>query len=606
MDSSSQNYQYCALPQGPFFRYLLLNPGQRNEPLECSIHNHSLDQSLDYEAISYVWGPPIRNKALICDGQILKITQSLSNVLKRLRLRSEPRALWADSISINQEDLQEKGREVALMARIYQGAKRTLICLGDEGNGHAETAFELIEEINTRIVKICKRNDKPWVLFPHLDPEDPILRDTRWKSMTALYSNSWFGRGWTVQEAALAHEGLVIWGQHEIGWAKLMRVDVWATWRASSCVQTYDVGAPALHWYKYFSRHQNEARFFWETKDSPTLRLLETLESARVLGLTDPRDRIYAFLELLISDDEEGPETDLKLQPTYELDFLDLYKDFAMEHIRRKRKVELLDYVQHTQQTLNTELPSWVPRWDIRLEAGCRLYLSLWQALTDRSCSVHSPSMTETSLRVRGIVLDSIIYVSEVLRPPQMTLDDIAKVWKALVRIDAPNPYPPFCRLCAFIATLSGDILQGDLDTFHSSQAAYLLEIHQKSGELEAIDDQYWKKTAEGGNMNSFQSLIHWLLCGKKIFLTQRGYFGAAYDVVHEGDRCGIMFGCKTPSILRHTAAKNSYRLLGGAYIVGKSLQITQEKFRGFTLLGRKESKDWTEWNVPEDDIVLR
>lgn len=596
-------YQYSALPQGSVFRYLVLKPGQGNDALECSLHSQSLDEPPDYEAISYVWGPPGRNQTILCDGQVLKITQNLSNVLKRLRLGSEPRALWADSICINQGDIQEKGQQVALMAQIYRSAKQTLICLGDDEKGHAKFAVELIEDINTRILKTCKRNNEPWALFPYLDHDDPILSDTRWKSIAVLYSSTWFGRGWTVQEAALAPKCLAIWGQYEISWAELMRVNVWTNFRAPECIQTYEGSIPGLHSHNYFCRNQHEARFFWQAEDLPVVRLLNTLESARDLGLTDPRDRIYAFLGL-ISTDDEGPDTAWMLQPNYEQDFLDAYKDFAIEYIHKKRSVELLDYVQHTQQTLDAELPSWIPRWDIRLEGGCRLYFPYWQALTDRSSSIHRPSITGTKLSVRAVVLDSIVYVSEAFGP-HITLDDIAKVWEAVVEIDVPTPYPPLCRLHAFIETLYGDPLVTNAEDARRSQAAYLLQLHQKTGEVEAIDTQYWKATAKGGDENSYQTSFQWLLDGKRMFLTRRGYFGNAYAVAR-GDQCGIIFGCKAPSVLRNSGAKNAYQLLGGAYITGTVPQIISEKYQGFVMLGRTESKDWAgKWELQEDNIAL-
>lgn len=600
-----REYQYSALPQGSVFRYLVLKPGQGDDTLECSIHIHTLDEPPDYEAVSYVWGPPTQNQIILCDGQVLKITQSLSNVLKRLRLRSEPRALWADSICINQKDLNEKGHQVVRMAQIYRSAKRTLICLGDEQDMHAKAAVELIEEINERIVRACRRNDEPWAIFPYLDPEDPILSNTRWKSLSLLYNSAWFSRGWTVQEAALSQQSLAIWGQYEVEWAKLMRVDVWANWRAPCCAQTYNVRSPALHWHLYFHQYQHEARFFWEEKHLPTIGLLTILESARPLVLSDPRDRLYAFLGLPISNEEDGLGTILKLQPRYDQEFLDVYKSFAIYYIQEKQEVGLLDYVQHTQQTLDTTLPSWIPRWDIELEGGSRLYFPLWQTLTDRISSVHIPLVTGTELGVRAVILDSIIYVSEVMRLPKMTLDDISNIWKAVAQIDIPTPYPPARRLHAFTETLYGDILPVNVETFQRSQAAYLLELHRRTSEGEAVEYHYWEEIAEGGHMSIYQSLIQLLLRGKRLFLTQRGYFGVAYDVVRGGDQCGIIFGCKTPSVLRHTGTINRYRLLGGAYITGSTLQNDQGKFQRFTLLGRKESKDWIEWEVQEDNIIL-
>jgi Heterokaryon incompatibility protein (HET) len=602
--SCPEKYQYTPLPPGFVFRYLILSPGQGNDALECSLRILPLDENPDYEAISYVWGMSTRNQTILCDGGELRITQSLANVLKRMRLRSEPRALWADSICINQEDGKEKGHQVALMGQIYRAAKRALVYLGDDEESHAKAAVELAEEIDKRIEKTCKRTEGPWALFPQVNPEDPFLSDTRWKSVAALYHSPWFNRGWVIQEAGLAQEGLVIWGQYEISWATLMRVDAWIVRRAPTCRRTFNLGVPALHWYLYFGRYQDEAQFFSEGKHGHTIKLLNTLESARELGLTDARDRIYAFLDLLASDDE-GPETVLKLHPDYDQDFLNVYKDFAVQHIHTKRKVEILDYVQHTELLLGTGLPSWIPRWDISLEGGSRLYLPLWPALTDRASSVHVPSMTGNNLTVRAVVLDTVVYVSEVLHPPHITSDNIAKIWKAVAQLKGTIPYPPLCHLHAFIRTLYGSDWGGNLQTWGRSQAAYLLEIHRKTSEAAAIDSQYWEEKAKGGDINIYNSFLQAMLCGKRIFLTQRGYLGTAYAVVREGDQCGIIFGCKTVSVLRRAESEDTYRLLGGAYIVGAALQINQAGFQEFTMLGRKESKDWVDRDVEEEDIIL-
>jgi hypothetical protein len=501
--------------------------------------------------------------------------------------------------------MNEKARQVACMAQIYRGAKRTLIYLGDEQKSVVKAAFEFVDEINTRIIEMCKRDDGPWALFPYIEPEDPILNDARWKFISILFSSVWFKRGWTVQEAALAQESLVIWGQYEIDWANVMRTDVWANWRAPHCALTHQVSAPALHWHNYFGRHQHEARFFWEDKNPPIMGLLTILESARSLGVTDPRDRLYAFLGLFASNEGDDPMTYLKLQPSYEHSFLDVYKDFAIRYIESKWDVELLDYVQHTQQTMATELPSWIPRWDIKLSCGSRLYIPLWQSLTDRISSIHRTSMIGHKLRVRTVILDSIIYVSETLSPSGVMPDNIANLWKTIVQIDVPSPYPPLYRLHALIETLYGDILQGDPKAFRTSQAAYLLEIHRKSKEAEGIDFQYWREIAEGGDWDLFYTIIQWRLWGKRIFLTERGYLGAVYEIGRIGDRCGIIFGCKSPSVLRKIGAGNGYRLLGGAYITGAKPQADQENFQRFTLLGREESKDWTDWDVREEYIVL-
>ncbi|KAI8626762.1 heterokaryon incompatibility protein-domain-containing protein [Xylariaceae sp. FL1651] len=183
---SDQHYQYTALP-----------PGGR-ATLQCSLYTSLISEAPDHETISYVWGLPTRDQTILCHDRVLMITQSLTDVLNRLRLPSEPHFLWADSICINQENNTEKGHQVGLMAKIYQQAKRTLIYLGGDSEGHAKAVFEMIEEANQRIEENCEKVNGPWAVFPPLDPDDPIKTDTRWNSVAALYSSAWFSRGWVV------------------------------------------------------------------------------------------------------------------------------------------------------------------------------------------------------------------------------------------------------------------------------------------------------------------------------------------------------------------------------------------------------------------------
>jgi hypothetical protein len=605
-----RDYEYTALQPGAVFRYLILQPGHGSERLRCSLVASRLDEAPAYEAISYVWGDPTLDQPIaVDDGRRLHITRSLTDVLRRLRRASEPRTLWADSICINQKDNAEKGHQVGLMASIYRGAARVLIYLGDDSDGHAAAAVQVIKGVNGRIEQACKTAQGPWAKHPELDRDDPVLRDTRWAAVAALYRAPWFGRGWTVQEACLAREGLVIWGRHETSWAKLMRVDVFVCWYAPSCVETYDgLGAPALHWQGYFAQHQDETGFFFQGERRSRLNCLGTLEAARELGLTDRRDRVYAFLELLRSEDG-GTSPSATLVPNYSADFLTAYRDLAVLYLDTKHEVQLLDYVQHTEESLEAKLPSWVPRWDFSLDAGSRLYLPIWPALTDRSSSARNlPAMTETGvLRVRGVILDSVVHVSEAMPSQQheVTSDRVVKIWKIISQLDGPptTAYPPHCRLHAFVEALYGNLTPRDGRAWRPAQAAYLLDIHKQSGETEEIDSQYWKDVATGGDLRIYQFRVQLMLQGKAVFVTRRGLLGVAYPPVRVGDQCAIVFGCKSLSILR--GAGNAYKLLGGTYVVGTTLQMDERKHRGFTMLGSSESKDWTKWDCAEADIDL-
>lgn len=199
---SPETYAYDPLPSRRHIRYLILEPGQGEEPLQCSLHTSQLDHMPYFEAISYVWGSSDRFIPILCDGRLVYITRNLQDVLRQVRRPQERRTLWADSICINQQDNVEKGFTVAMMGQLYSVADRVLICLGS--NDVAESSRQvaaLITDVDDRLQNELEKFQGTWNTFPPFDVNDPICSDERWLSLRELIEEPWFERGWTVQEA---------------------------------------------------------------------------------------------------------------------------------------------------------------------------------------------------------------------------------------------------------------------------------------------------------------------------------------------------------------------------------------------------------------------
>ncbi|KAH8691727.1 heterokaryon incompatibility protein-domain-containing protein [Phaeosphaeriaceae sp. PMI808] len=147
---SRRNYRYRPLKGYLEFRLLELKPGEKKDPLICSLEhfdlsnpisgpdsNYSWPHSLgcrtpSYEAMSYVWGPAPRSEPIRCNGKILNITPSLNNALRRIRKPSDTIRVWADGICIDQSDLRERKMQVDLMRLIFANATMVSIYLGGE------------------------------------------------------------------------------------------------------------------------------------------------------------------------------------------------------------------------------------------------------------------------------------------------------------------------------------------------------------------------------------------------------------------------------------------------------------------------------------------
>jgi hypothetical protein len=143
----------CTLPYRKFpgglkqpIRLLTLHPGKCDQPVVFSLKEHSLTSCPPYEALSYIWGSVDHLVVIKSDGgEIFHARRNLANALVRLRYPDKTRALWTDAICINQEDDDEKGKQVANMHNIYRQASLVIVWLGEAGNA-SDKAFKWIAD----------------------------------------------------------------------------------------------------------------------------------------------------------------------------------------------------------------------------------------------------------------------------------------------------------------------------------------------------------------------------------------------------------------------------------------------------------------------------
>jgi hypothetical protein len=171
--SGESIYEKTSLTPGTkHIRLLDLHPGVPDETVVCTLRITDLETRPEYEvsrliqglctpvslsnifkAMSYVWGDPKVLTPITVNGTMVCITVNLSAALRRLRLPTKMRRLWADALCINQEDLSEKQHQVGLMRDIYASAKGVAIWLGDpwqtSKSPHVECAPEFLSDVST-------------------------------------------------------------------------------------------------------------------------------------------------------------------------------------------------------------------------------------------------------------------------------------------------------------------------------------------------------------------------------------------------------------------------------------------------------------------------
>ena len=150
-DNKKEN-RYTALPDGQSIRMLILEPGEKADPLKGRLESAAIDSAGSYEALSYVWGTSKQvDNISIRHGDNewpVDLTASLKETLLQLRFPDKPRRLWVDQICINQSDVAERSQQVQFMNRVYKHASRVLVWLGPDDTGLAKPAFELVHNLH--------------------------------------------------------------------------------------------------------------------------------------------------------------------------------------------------------------------------------------------------------------------------------------------------------------------------------------------------------------------------------------------------------------------------------------------------------------------------
>ncbi|KAM6478082.1 HET-domain-containing protein [Trichoderma sp. SZMC 28011] len=369
---------YTPLVRPLEIRVLILHPGKKGSPIECTLEHRRLGSSkAQFDALSYVWGNPAVAGEIVCNNRRRSVGKNLYDALERLRLPDEERVLWIDALCINQADNQEKTQQVRLMGEIYSKARRVLIWLGNneaiqEGVGklaswqpdEKHVDWKPLKPVFTNVLFYQAQAFLIWLGFDSAvnmgvanleEPQSSAPFD--WFALIPVIQSSWFNRVWCIQELVLASNPLIVTRDSIISWDQFAR----AVLELRTQFDTYRMKS---------QRHNNQSieNFYFlhdmrqkhKKKRSQRHNLLELLFLTRGFQATDPRDKLFALVGLA----GDVLSSDWEVTPNYDLTVAEVYHRFALWHLTRKRQFEIFSFGRGQGLSLSPELeplPSWVP-----------------------------------------------------------------------------------------------------------------------------------------------------------------------------------------------------------------------------------------------------
>lgn len=362
----AEPYVYESLPDESCIRLLrVLRKDPTTLLLHVELETRRLEQELLYNALSYTWGAPSEKAkdlgvtaarwcTIICNDRTLLITENLLDFLTRLLTdygEQFTHPFWIDAISINQQDISERSLQLAMMTRIYRGARVVLIWLGEE-DGETDDAIDLLRLVAETPLDLLKSDaylDASYL--PQLRDKDGIAAIVdRWRVARSLLDRTWFYRMWVIQEVLVARQLLVICGSKMVAWSILAK--------ASEKFEHLD---------PHVGSRSSEGRAYklasCQTKliDHGLVDLHEMMTLSTTFIASDPRDQVFALLGITKSSLwEQGGPSDLLTN--YRRPVSEIFTRVTRALVEDDSSLAAIVFFGRSYEPCSN-CPTWVPNW---------------------------------------------------------------------------------------------------------------------------------------------------------------------------------------------------------------------------------------------------
>lgn len=496
---------------------------------------------------------------------VMSIGRNLNSALRHLRYRSKTRRLWIDALCINQNNTDERSKQVSIMNKVYSTAERVVSWLGKEQDG-CEKAIALLQKIYqaveadpfTQIVRPITDDPDGWA-----DRDTPVKwTHDQMNGVYALLDRPYFERAWIQQEILLATDILF-----QCGHAMLTEQGMW---RSATCLfgkLPYDnVLSPITlaDWDRIVTRAmelgtRRLARRMSQA-DHEKVSLIGIRPNSHALRCSDPRDKTYALLGLMNQRD-----TDLHILPDYSRNVAEVYMDITRMKSIAHQTLELLWSCELSTRVL--DIPSWVPDWSTpmkrksypRFNWSVCGFISAQFAFAGERCTASGIRVAEVSA-VYGHSLKTF----DTFGDSGYTLDFLDAIEPSSKVLSRPykngqSLYEAYCRT----------LTRNKLSDTEACEAGF----HDTKRCLSGFEE-YWKTNSlaridSSGVLDRMSTELE----GNDSVQTDCGYIGLAPAGTQIGDIVSILLGCHQPIMLRPNDStdrcERTYSVVGACYVHG-------------------------------------
>lgn len=599
-------FHYTALPSENHIRVIELLPGEAKDVIKCNLTielRHYAQKP--YDAISYVWGGEKDNE-IICCQKSMRVTTSLANSLRAIREKNAMRSirLWADAISINQHDAEEKNNQVKRMGQVYENATQVHIWLGPDEDGIAQDLFDLIKNW-IRLLKEYKEPSR----VPHTVTKSDLYTElNRGLYLAKLMDRPWFSRVWVVQEVALSKKAKLYWGDATMDFADLVELACFYDGN-SNVVDLMGGNITALGFMRLLFRcvyrtygktrlwGDNEPYYFKRLARQHPLHsglFLDILLIGKSLSASEVQDHIYAFLGNPLALDSEGEPI---VEPDYRKPEGKVNLELVDALLRSPESPYVLCFVQHgsAREVTGSKGPSWVPRW--RNDTTDRKptftigNIGLGHKAGGDPGKLKYRIQDSQILVLQGQIFDQLCWTSELLKSDNLVLD--SRRWDESLR-SRKNPYVQLLweavsvafeqcmgpakplNQARYVDDFSYTLVTGYNNPRviskkeHKGVFEAYLRVLERKRNVQCIYSNYIVSKTQDEKASRFETQTR--NCSKRRFgITKSGRFTLVPEFAQAGDMFSLFLGMATPFLIRPADVKlhgeGYYHLAGEVYI---------------------------------------
>lgn len=602
-------------------RLLILLPGAPGDEVYCGLRHAEISVALEFTALSYTWGDQKHTKTISIDGDQFEVTNNLFDALQYMRHTEELRTLWIDAVCINQDDLEERSKQVLRMRDIYTMAAKVEVWLGRIQDENDELAIDLVR----RLGAIVENSEEALAQGFSAQYQDRFIEEFGactpqvLRGLSYFFKRPWWTRVWVVQELALAKQPMAV---VRCGWKTVAWLDF--------LIAAYAIEHSFFIVEAIISREYSDERLdAWNQGirmaqcrkvevAHPAFTLLELLNQHRDCEATDPRDKIFGLLGL------SGDVDSIGIQPKYGDSLENVYTDLFKKHVISKQSLDMICAVRYPRNL--THCPSWVPDWSTdQLVPGLCIndrYLggnsfpgspiSHFQKYAAAGTSSPHVSFSDDKMSVRIIVVGKIISLGVVDKG--MSFEEIETFgradengksgsdsqtfnqWLNMVLdsdiwIQIAETYGSEDVLDAFCRTLVGNRnnrmmkppnisdegVEDDSDyeddahemEYSSSESEELedVEIEDAAPALEPDENLFSPPEMLSMTLDGFRACLQ-VSWGKCLAILHSGHIGIVPGHSLVGDMVVVALGCTMPLVLR-PAGEQKITVVGESYIHG-------------------------------------